>query len=185
MATIPGIDRAPVFATDRSLLTRRASYNFRDYGFEIAPGLSELFDIVPTQLSDEEAFLFFFSREDIANGHWALFNLHVFLKYKGTLDEFAHSRGESVKTIQLSPVTAFGTPGAGYTREINMRDLFKGGEPVIAFIGGDPDRPVRDSHYYFMHQHRHCYTGVLHLPGEEPRYDALRAVLFFGVRFVD
>jgi hypothetical protein len=185
MVTIPGIEKAPVFASDRSLLTRRTSYNFRDYGFEIAPGLGELFDIVPTQLNDEEAFLFFFSREDIGSGHWALFNLHVFLKYKGTLDEFAHSRGESVRTVQLSPVAAFCKPGMGYTREIEMRVLFKGGETVIGFIGGDPDRTVRDSHFYFTHQHRHCYTGVVHLPGEEPRYDALRAVLFNGVKFVD
>jgi len=185
MATVPGIDVAPVFASDRSLLTARTSYNFRDYGFEIAAGLAELFDIVPTQLSDEEAFLFFFVREDASNHHWALFNLHVFLKYKGTLEEFARSRGESVRTVPLSPATAFGKPGLGYSREIKMAALFKGGEPVITFVGGEPDRIVRDSHFYFMHQHRHCYTGVLHLTGESGRYDALREVLFRGVRFVN
>ena len=185
MATVPGIDKAPVFASDRSILTARTNYNFRDYGFEIEAGLGELFDIVPTQLSDEEAFLFFFVREDVSNGSWALFNLHVFLKYKGTLEEFARSRGESVKSVPLSPAVAFGMPGLGYSREIKMADLFKGGEPVITFIGGEPDRVVRDSHFYFMHQHRHCYTGVLHLLGESMRYDTLREVLFRGVQFVE
>lgn len=185
MAKILAIDKAPVFASDRSLLTRRIGYNFRDYGFEIAPGLGEVFDIVPTQLNEEEAFLFFFSREDVTNGHWALFNLHIFLKYKGTLDEFARSRGESVRTVALSPAIAFGKAGLGYTRQIKMDDLFKGGEPVISFIGGESDCIVRDSHFYFIHQHKHCYTGVLHLPGEDTRYDSLRETLFRGVHFVD
>lgn len=185
MAKIPGIDEAPVFATDRSLLEARTSFNFRDYGFEISAGVAELFDAVPTQLNDEEAFLFFFAREDTAKGNWALFNLHVFGKYKGTLEEFARSRGESVRAVPLSPTIAFGKPGLGYSREIKMADLFKGGEPVIKFIGGEPERMVRDSHFYFMHQHRHCYTGVLHMPGETVRYDALREALFRGVHFVD
>jgi hypothetical protein len=183
MATIRGIEKSPVFRSDRSLLKRRIAYNFCDYGFEIKTGLSEVFDIVPTRLDDEEAFIFFFSREDIHNGTWALFNLHVFLKYQGTLDEFAHSRGESVKKIALVPMIAFGMAAIGYNREIKMSELFKGGEPIISFIGGDPDRVVRDSHFYFMHHHRHCYTGVLHLPDNDVRYDFLRAELFRGIRF--
>jgi hypothetical protein len=185
MASVPGIAKAPVYGSDRSLLARRVSYDFRDYGFEIAIGLNEIFEIVPTRLTDEEAFLFFFSREDVASDHWALFNLHVFLKRTGSLEDFAHSLGESVKTVALSPVTAFHKAALGYTRAITMGELFKGGEPVIAFIGGDPGRMVRDSHFYFMHHHAHCYTGVIHLPGEETRYDTLRSVLFDGVKFVD
>jgi hypothetical protein len=182
--TISGIDKAPVFSTDRSPLKQRTTFNFRDYGFEIPAGIAELFDIVPTQLSDSEAFLFFFPREDIANGDWSLFNLHVFLKYQGGLEEFARSRGESVRAVALSPASPFGVAGLGYSRTIKMADLFKGGEPVISFIGGEPDCVVRDSHFYFMCQHRHCYTGLLHLPGKESRYDALRTTLFRGVRFV-
>lgn len=184
MTSTPGIDKAPVFSSDRSLLTRRISYNFRDYGFEIDAGLTELFDIVPTKLNEEEAFLFFFSRQDVMDGQWALFNLHVFLKYTGTLEEFAHSRGESVRAIALSSAIAFGKTALGYTREIKMGDLFKGGEPVIGFIGGEPDRVVRDSHFYFRHQHNHCYTGLLHLPGNERRYNKIREMLFSGVYFI-
>ncbi|WP_148287788.1 hypothetical protein [Rhodopseudomonas sp. B29] len=181
---IPGISSAPVFSADRSALKSRTNIDFRDYGFEVAPGTAELFDIVPTQLSDSEAFLFFFPREDIASGEWSLFNLHVFLKYQGSLAEFAHSRGESVRAVELTPATPFGIAGLGYSRTIEMADLFKGGEPVIPFIGGEPGRVVRDSHLYFNHQFRHCYTGLLHLPGRETRYDALREALFRGVRFV-
>jgi len=181
---ISGIDKAPVFSTDRSPLKQRTTFDFRDYGFEIPAVTAELFDIVPTQLSDNEAFLFFLSREDIANGEWSLFNLHVFLKYQGSLEDFAHSRGESVRTVALSPASPFGIAGLGYSRTIKMGDLFKGAESVITFIGGEFDRVVRDSHFYFMHQHRHCYTGLLHVPGKETRYDTLRDALFRGVRFV-
>lgn len=185
MSAIPGIEKAPVYATDRSLLSKRTIFDFRDYGFEIGIGINEIFDVVPTQLSDQEGFLFFFLREDAANDHWALFNLHVFLKRTGSLEDFARSLGESVKTVALSPVTAFHKPALGYSRIIKMGDLFKGGEPVISFIGGDPDRLVRDSHYYFMHQHAHCYTGLIHMPNEEARYDTLRTVLFNGVKLID
>ena len=181
---ISGIDKAPVFSTDRSPLKQRTSFDFRDYGFEISAGTAELFDIVPTQLSDNEAFLFFFSREDIANGEWSVLNLHVFLKHQGSLEEFAHSRGESVRTVVLVPATAFCIAGLGYSRMIKMGDLFKGAETVTTFIGGEPDRVIRDSHLYFMHQHRHCYTGLLHLPGKETKYDVVREVLFRGVRFI-
>lgn len=182
--SILGIEKAPVFSTDRSPLKQRASFEFRHYGFVIPAGTAELFDVVPTQLSENEAFLFFFPREDIAKNEWSLFNLHVFLKYQGSLEEFAHSRGESVRSIALSPASPFGIAGLGYSRTIKMADLFKGAEPVITFIGGESDRVVRDSHYYFMHHHAHCYTGVLHLPGKEARYDTLREALFRGVRFV-
>jgi hypothetical protein len=182
--TISRTDKAPVFSTDRSPLKQRASFDFRDYGFEILGGTAELFDIVPTQVSDNEAFLFFFLREDITNGEWSLFNLHVFLKYQGSLKDFAHSRGESVRAIALSPANPFGIAGLGYSRTIKMADLFKGAESVITFLGGEADRVVRDSHFYFMHQHRHCYTGLLHMPGKETRYDTFREVLFRGVRFL-
>jgi hypothetical protein len=182
--TISRIDEAPVFSSDRSPLKQRVSFDFRDYGFEIPAGTAELFEIVPTQLSDNEAFLFFFPREDIANGEWSLFNLHVFLKYQGDLEDFAHSRGDSVRNIALSHERPFGITGLGYSRTIQMADLFKGAEQVIRFIGGEPDLEVQDSHFYFMHQHRHCYTGMLHIPGKETRYNSLREALFRGVRFV-
>ena len=99
MSEIPGIEKAPVYAADRSALTKRTIFDFRDYGFEIGVGVNEIFDIVPTQLSDQEGFVFFFSREDVAKDRWALFNLHVFLKRTGSLEDFARSLGESVKTI--------------------------------------------------------------------------------------
>lgn len=185
MGDIAGISKAPVYGSDRSALGLRTIYNFRDYGFEIAPGAHDAFEVVPTRITEEECFLFFFSRDDILNGRWALFNLHVFLKRTGPLETFARSLGESVKTVPLSPVIAFGTLGLGYTRNILMADLFKGGEQVITFIGGEPDRLVRDSHYYFQHRHAHCYSGVIHPPGEEARYDALRGTLFEIVRLVD
>lgn len=185
MTTLPSITKAPVYAYDRSPLAHRVCYNFRDYGFETAPGLADTFEVVPTRLTEEECFLFFFSRDDVAADRWALFNLHVFLKRTGSIQDFVHSMGESVATIRLSPTTAFHKPAVGYTRTITMRDLFKGGEAVIAFIGGEADRVVRDSHSYFGHRHCHCYTGVLHSPGEEARYDALRELLFDLVRFLD
>ena len=164
----------------------RATYNFRDYGFETIAHLNEKFEIVPASLTGEEAFLFFFARDDVANGRWALFNLHIFNKRTGSLEDFAHGLGESVRDVPLAPVKAFpGIEAIGYSRTISMADLFKGGEPVISFVGGEPGWIVRDSHYYFMHQHRHCYTGVLHHPGQERRYDSLRHEIFNEVRFVD
>ena len=147
------------------------------------PGSVKSFEIIPTVLTDEECFLFFFSREDVRNGRWALSNLHVFLKRTGPIEAFAHSLGASVQNIALSPVTAFNIPALGYSRTISMGDLFKGAEPVITFISGEPDRVVRDSHYYFTHHHAHCYTGLLHMPGEEVKYDTLRGLLFERVRF--
>jgi len=184
MSHIPGIAAAPVYASDRSGLVSRQLYDFRDYGFEIPARLLERFEVVPARLTDEECFVFFFSREDVAQQRWALFNLHVFLKRSGPLEDFAHSLGESVRSIPLTSTTAFGIAGLGYSRRITMGELFKGGEPVIGFIGGEPSRVVRDSHYYFRHHHAHCYTGVLHLPDEEGQYDALRRWLFDTVRFL-
>ncbi len=184
MNQVSGIAAAPVYASDRSGLAQRQLYDFRDYGFEITARTLERFEAVPTRMTEEECFLFFFSREDVAKGSWGLFNLHVFLKRTGSLEDFAHSLGASVRTIALSNVTAYGIAGLGYSRRISMGDLFQGGEAVIGFIGGEPGRMVRDSHFYFRHHYAHCYTGVIHLPGEEARYDALRASLFESVRFL-
>ena len=182
--TPPTISAAPAYRTDRTLLAPRASYDFRDYGFEIKSALGGAFEIVPITVSDEEAFLFFFAREDIAAGRYSLFNLHCFLKFIGTVEEFAHTRGASVATIKLVDTTAFGVPALKYDREIMMRDLFKGAESVIDFIGGQPDFLVRDSHTYCGHRHAHFYSGMIHPPGEASRYDTLRRMLFNSIALV-
>lgn len=185
MPQFTGISKAPAYSADRSPLLRRVTYNFRDYGFEISSSINDVFDVVPSRLTEEECFLFFFVRDDVASDRWALFNLHVFLKRVGPLEAFARSLGESVRTQALAPVIAFGMLGLGYSRTIAMSDLFKGGEAVITLIGGQPDWVARDSHFYFGHRHTHCYSGLLHPPGEEAKYDALRGTLFEGVRFID
>ena len=59
-----------------------------------------------------------------------------------------------------------------------MSDLFKGAEQVIGFIGGKPDLLVTDSHTYFTHRHNHYYSGLIHMPGDDQRYDTLRRYLF-------
>lgn len=175
---------APVLKTDRDVLRERTSWDFRDYGFLVGSSVTKLFEVVATSANDEEAFLFFFNREDLSQDRWALFNLHVFLKRTGSLADFAHSLGASVATIPLQSVTVFGKAGLGYSREIAMKDLFWGAPQVIDFIGGAPDMIVRDSHYYFRHRHGHGYSGLLHKPGEEQRYDALRQSLFSGLEFI-
>lgn len=180
----PTITAAPAYRSDRALLQRRLLYDFSDYGLRLPGALAETFEIVPTRADDQELFCFFFPREDIAAGHWSLFNLHVFLNYIGTLESFAHSRGASVATIALSPGSAFGVEALTYEREIAMRDLFQGAPQVIDFIGGRPDLVVRDSHTYFMNRHNHCYTGMLHPSGDSARYDALRTRLFQQVELV-
>src|ERR1019366_113032 len=108
MSDIPGITKAPVYASDRSALALRATYDFRDYGFEITKAASDLFEIVPMNVSETECFLFFLSRDDVRNDRWGLFNLHVFLKRVGSLEDFARSLGESVKTVPLTAASAFG-----------------------------------------------------------------------------
>jgi len=180
----PTIIAAPVYTADRTPLLRRAQYDFSDYGLRLLGSLTETFEVVPARADEEELFLFFFPREDIAAGRWSLYNLHVFLKYSGALETFAHSRGASVTDIPLSPGRAFGVEALTYEREIAMRDLFQGAPDVIDFIGGRPDFMVRDSHTYFINRHTHCYTGMLHPPGDSTRYDSLRAILFRQVELV-
>jgi len=175
---------APVLKTDRKVVRDRTCYDFRDYGFVVSSTAVSVFEVVATRADDEEAFLFFFNRDDLVSDHWALMNLHVFLKRTEPLADFAHTLGPSVATIPLQPVTVFGKPGLGYSREIAMQDLFMGAPEVIKFIGGAPEMIVRDSHYYFRHRHAHAYSGLLHPPGAEQRYDALRQVLFSSVEFI-
>lgn len=177
------VQTSPAYGADRTPLRQRMRYDFSDYGFTIDGNLSSTFEIVPIRADDQEAFMFFFPREDIANGVYSLLNLHIYLKRTGSIEDFAHSLGPSVATIPLSATRAFGLPAVGYSRVITMRALFEGAPQIIDFIGGHPDMTVRDSHVYFMHRHNHCYTGIMHRPGDEARYDALRELLFAGVRF--
>jgi hypothetical protein len=181
---VPAITAAPAYRSDRRPLARRMTYDFADFGFAIRGDLSARFEIVPISISEEEAFLFLFPCEDIASNHYSLFNLHAFLKFSGDLEDFAHSRGPSVSTIPLTPTTALGPGALTYDRQILMRDLFKGAEPVIDFIGGHPDQLVRDSHIYLRHRHNHYYSGMIHPPGDEARYDTLRGVLFDAITFI-
>lgn len=182
--TMPSIIAAPAYKGDRSPLFARSTYNFSDYGFVIPWIVAEAFEIVPVNVDDQQAFLFMFPREDIAEGRYSLFNLHAFLKFTGTVEEFAHSRGQSVSTIELSPAQACGVDALTYERQIAMSDLFKGAEQVITFIGGRPDLLVSDSHTYFSHRHNHYYSGMIHMPGNDARYDALRRILFANIRLV-
>lgn len=177
------IAEAPAFKQDRGPLASRTTLDFIGYGFEVMSSVNGTFEVVPSRLDADEMFLFFFAREDVVAGRWALFNLHMFPKRHEALEPFARSLGESVKTVALASTTAFGKPAIGYARNIAMRDLFKGGEPVIGFIGGEPDRVVADSHLYFKARDACCYTGMLHPPGEDARYQALREKLFKGIRF--
>ena len=179
-----GIAQAPVFKLDREQLEARTVIDFCDYGFTIASGTREMFDIVPTILSQEQGFLFFFPQADVRAGRWSLLNLHIFTAYQGSLEEFAHSRGESVRSIPLDPVTAFGLPAIGYDRVITIAELFKGGENVIDFIGADPVWTVRDSHYYFQNGTHYCYSGLLHPAEADPlAYELIRETLFKGIDF--
>jgi hypothetical protein len=183
-AAQPLITAAPAYSSSRQQLAQRAYYDLSDYGFVIAGELGDVFEIVPINVDDEQAFFFFFAREDIVQQRYSLFNLHAFLKYSGSVEDFAHSRGESVATIALSPTKAFGTTALTYDRKILMRDLFKGAPQVIDFIGGRPDLLVRDSHTYLTHRHNHYYSGMIHIPGDEARYDALRTLLFGSIELV-
>jgi hypothetical protein len=174
----------PALENDRRPLTDRLRYDFSDYGFIVSGKLSEVFEIIPVQVNEAEAFLFFYPKEDLKSGRFSLFNLHAFLKYTGKIDEFAHSRGTSVSTIPLEATEAFELPALTYQRVISMKDLFEGAPQVIDFIGGTPDLVVRDSHTYFEHRHAHFYTGMLHEPNDNEKYDTLRQQLFAGVRLV-
>ena len=185
MSQAYSLPQAPIFSSDASFLSNRILYDFRDYGFELRSSLDNIFKIIPTVVSDQECFIFFFPNEDISNNRWSLLNVHVFLKRIGSIEDFAHSLGESVRQVILKPEIAFGNPAQGYSRTIAIGDLFKGNESVIAFLGADPKSIARDSHYYFLHHHNHCYTGLIHLVGDEFRYDELRSILFKGVRFID
>lgn len=174
----------PARQSDRTPLTERARFDFSDYGFVIDARLEEAFDIVPSRLDGEECFFFFFPLEDMGSGRFSLFNLHCFLKKTGSLDDFAHGLGPSMANISLDDREAFGLPARGYVRQITMANLFQGAPQVIDFIGGRPDMEVRDSHVYFMHRHCHWYTGMLHEPGDEARYDTLRERLMAGIKMV-
>jgi len=78
----------------------------------------------------------------------------------------------------------FAAPALRYDRKILMSDLFQGAEQVIALIGGRPDLLVRDSHTYLTHRHNHYYSGMIHLPGDDQRYDGLRTMLSDSIRLV-
>ena len=88
-------------------------------------------------------------------------------------------------TIKLGPIEILGVPAKTYLRLITMRDLFEGAPQVIEFIGGHPDLEVTDSHIYFQHRHNHYYSGMLHEPGNDEKYNGLRKVLFDGLHLRD
>jgi hypothetical protein len=176
--------KAPALALDRGLLATRATYDYSDYGFVVSASLGDTFEIVPSRADDQEAFLFFYPKRDLEAGTFCLFNLHAFLKKTESLDDFAHGLGNSMKHVPLADTRVLGVPARTYARVIAMRDLFDGAPQVIDFIGGTPDLKVRDSHTYFRHRHNHYYTGMLHEPGADAHYDALRAQLFDHIRLV-
>jgi len=106
------------------------------------------------------------------------------VKRTGSLNDFAHSLGPSVKMIALDDTTVLGLPAKIYRRTIAMKDLFEGAPQVIDFIGGSPDLVVVDSHCYFRHRHNHYYSGMIHTPGEDQIYDSLRLKLFAGIQLI-
>jgi hypothetical protein len=169
---------------DLRALQERLQYDFSDYGFVVSASLASDFEIVLVSVTDEEAFLFFYPKRDLNSPRYSLFNLHCFLKKTGTLEDFAHSLGPSVRTIGLSDTTVFGLSAKIYHRTIAMKDLFEGAPQVIDFIGGSPEMVVVDSHCYFSHRHNHYYSGMLHSPGEDERYDELRQRLFAGIHLL-
>lgn len=183
-STTASIRNIPALGYDRKPLLERAKYDFSDYGFTIDVTLSQVFEAIPMEVSDQEAFLFFYPKDDLAIGKFSLFNFHCFLKYIGSIEDFAHSRGASVQTIGLDDSTFNGVPAKIYHRTISMKDLFQGASQVIDLIGGRPDMVVADSHLYFMHRHAHFYSGMIHEPGDADRYDALRTLLFSGISLI-
>jgi hypothetical protein len=176
--------KIPALERDRSPLQGRLQFDFSDYGFIASQSLEEDFEIVPVQVNDEEAFLFFYPRRDLGSPRYSLYNFHCFLKRSATLEDFAHSLGPSVRAIALSDTTAFGSPAKIYRRTIAMKDLFEGAPQVIDLIGGSPELVVVDSHCYFLHRHNHYYSGMLHEPGSDESYDDLRRTLFDGIHLV-
>jgi hypothetical protein len=184
MTSIPFSRKIPALDRDRGSLQDRLQYDFSDYGFIVSTLLSKEFEIVPVDVTDEEAFLFFYPRRDLDSSRFSLYNLHAFLKRTGSLEDFAHSLGASVKTIALDDTTVLRSPAKIYHRTIAMKDLFEGAPQVIEFIGGSPDLVVVDSHCYFRHHHNHYYSGMIHSPGEDEIYDDLRQRLFSGIQLV-
>ncbi len=176
--------KIPALDSDRAPLRQRLQYDFSDYGFIVSESLAGDFEIVPVQVNDEEAFLFFYPERDLNTPRYSLFNLHCFLKRTGSLEDFAHSLGPSVRTIALSDTTVLGMAAKIYHRMIAMKDLFEGAPQVIDFIGGSPDMVVVDSHCYFFHRHNHYYSGMMHTPGADESYDDLRQRLFAGIHLV-
>lgn len=182
---IPATERnIPALGYDRKPLMDRARFDFTDYGFTISGSLLKAFETIPMEVSDQAAFLFFYPKDDLAIGKFSLFNFHCFLKYSGSIEDFAHSRGASVQNIALDDTTFNGIPAKIYHRTISMKGLFEGASQVIDLIGGKPDMVVVDSHLYFMHRHAHFYSGMIHEPGDDARYETLRSLLFAGISLV-
>jgi hypothetical protein len=183
-STIASQRRIPALDRDRAPLLNRGIYDFSDYGFHMNASLSAVFEIVPIETSDQEAFLFFYPKDQLRDGTFSLFNLHAFLKRTGSLEDFAHSLGPSVRNIALENTTALGVPAKIYHRTIAMKELFEGAPQVIDFIGGRPELLVVDSHLYFQHRHNHYYSGMIHEPGNDDAYDTLRRTLLTGIRLI-
>ena len=181
---MPDPSKIPAFGYSRQPLLNRARYDFSDYGFVLQGSLADQFEIIPITVDDNEAMLFLYPKRDLGSARFSLFNLHGFLKRTGDVESFAHSLGPSVSHIALDDTTILGQPAKIYHRVIAMKDLFEGAPQVIDLIGGSPELVVHDSHAYFLHRHNHYYSGMLHEPGEEDAYDALRQTLFAGVTLV-
>jgi len=184
MTTDTGLRKIPALDRGRTPLQERLQYDFSDYGFIVSASLAKSFEIVPVDVNDEEAFLFFYPKRDLNSPRYSLYNFHCFLKLTGTLEDFAHSLGTSVRTIALSDTTVLGSPAKIYRRTITMKDLFEGAPQVIDFIGGSPEMVIVDSHCYFFHRHNHYYSGMLHTPGADGSYDDLRQQLFAGIHLI-
>jgi hypothetical protein len=184
MTATPGSRNIPALERDRGPLQERLQYDFSDYGFMVSASLAKDFEIVPVEANDEEAFLFFYPKRDLNSPRYSLYNFHCFLKRTGTVEDFAHSLGPSVRTIALTDTRVLGSPAKIYRRTITMQDLFEGAPQVIDFIGGSPDMVVVDSHCYFLHRHNHYYSGMLHSPGSDESYDDLRQQLFSGIHLI-
>lgn len=184
MASIPTSRKIPALDRDRGPLQDRLQYDFSDYGFIVSTLLAKDFEIVPVDVNEDEVFLFFYPKCDLHSDRYSLYNMHAFLKRTGSLTDFAHSLGPSVKMIVLDDTTVLGLPAKIYRRSISMRDLFEGAPQVIDFIGGSPDLVVVDSHCYFRHRHNHYYSGMIHTPGEDQIYDSLRLKLFAGIQLI-
>ena len=89
--------KVPALEFDRQILVKRTRNDFSDYGFMVDASLAETFEVSIAHVNDEEAFLFFYPKEDLRSGSFSLYNLHAFLKRTGSLEDFAHSLGQSVR----------------------------------------------------------------------------------------